>query len=421
MAKIQSLRGMQDCLPQDSSRFRFVENMLAHTSNTFGYREIRLPILESTDLFKRSIGTTTDIVEKEMYSFEDFNGSSICMRPEGTAGCVRASIEHGLVGSQHRFWYSGPFFRHERPQKGRFRQFHQFGVEAFGMPAPEIDIELIMLCSNMWKALQIKSPTLQINSLGSHVERMSYRKALIDYFSKYSEKLDEDCKRRIETNPLRILDSKNPDLQEIILDSPKLIKHLEKDSLQQFDAVQRILTDNKIPYEVNPHLVRGLDYYNNLVFEWVVDKQRAQGSICAGGRYDTLIEQLGGKPSPAAGFAIGLERLLDVVSDKLIIPAQCHIYIAAVGTKAIFHSHNLAYTLRKEFPDLGIQLNCNGGSFKAQLKRADKANAEISLLIGDEELDANSISIKHLQNDKPQKKVLAQDLKKEIKSIFTNK
>ena len=401
--KIQAIRGMHDILPEHTPRWQYVESVLRRVMGAYGYQEIRLPIVEKTDLFKRSIGEVTDIVEKEMYTFDDRNGDSLTLRPEGTAGCLRACLEHGLLYNQtQRLWYMGQMFRHERPQKGRYRQFHQLGVEAYGMPGPDIDAELILLSRRLWRALGIDSKLeLQINSLGTTEERHAYRAKLVEYFRDHVDRLDEDSRRRLETNPLRILDSKNPDLRAIIDQAPVLTDELDDASRNHFQSLRERLNDAGVAYVVNPRLVRGLDYYSRTVFEWVTQSLGAQGTVCAGGRYDGLIEQLGGKESTAVGFALGMERLIDLLDqpERHDAAAAPHAYLIAVGELAESSATGMAERLRDALPQLRLQSNCGAGSFKSQFKRADKSGAAVALILGDDEARDQTISVKSLRED----------------------
>ena len=399
--KIQAIRGMHDILPDQSPRWQHVEAVLRRVMGAYGYREIRLPIVEKTELFKRSIGEVTDIVEKEMYTFDDRNGDSLTLRPEGTAGCLRACLEHGLLHNQiQRLWYTGPMFRHERPQKGRYRQFHQLGVEAYGMAGPDIDAELILLCRRLWRELGIGDKLeLQINSLGTAEERLAYREKLVEYFRGHYEKLDEDSRRRLEANPLRILDSKNPDLREVIAGAPVLTEELNEASTAHFHDLRQMLEAAGVGYTVNPRLVRGLDYYSRTVFEWVTESLGAQGTVCAGGRYDGLIEQLGGKDSTAVGFALGMERLIDLLDapERFDAAVDPHAYLIAVGEEAERQAAKLAEDLRDALPALRLQMNSGGGSFKSQFKRADKSGAQVALILGDDEARDQTLSVKSLR------------------------
>lgn len=405
--KIQAIRGMHDILPEQTPRWQYVEAVLRQVMGAYGYREIRLPIVEKTELFKRSIGEVTDIVEKEMYTFDDRNGDSLTLRPEGTAGCLRACLEHSLLHNQtQRLWYMGQMFRHERPQKGRYRQFHQLGVEAYGMPGPDIDAELILLCRRLWRELGIdRKLELEINSLGTTEERLAYRQKLVDYFRGHYDRLDEDSRRRLETNPLRILDSKNPDLKDVIAGAPALLEELSETSRTHFEELRRRLDEAGIHYVVNPRLVRGLDYYSRTVFEWVTQALGAQGTVCAGGRYDGLIEQLGGKDSTAIGFALGMERLIDLLDnpERHDHAAGPHAYLIAVGELAESRAARVAESLRDALPKLRLQMNCGGGSFKSQFKRADKSAALVALILGDDEARDQTLSVKSLRNEEGQK------------------
>ena len=408
MAKqIQAIRGMNDCLPGDTQVWQKVENILRETVASFGYQEIRFPIVESTDLFKRSIGEVTDIVEKEMYTFADNNGDSLTLRPEGTAVCVRAGNQNGLLYNQEqRLWYMGPMFRHERPQKGRYRQFHQFGLETFGIASADIDAEVILLTAQLWQQFGISEHVrLELNSLGSNEARAQYRDALVAYLEQHIDALDEDSKRRMYSNPLRVLDSKNPDVQAVLVDAPKLSEHLDAESKEHFENLCERLDAAGVIYTVNEKLVRGLDYYNRTVFEWVTDSLGSQGTVCAGGRYDGLVEQLGGKATPAVGFAMGLERLvlmlqaLECVGD---IRRNADVYLAAMGDKASIQAPIIAAKLRAEVPGLRIMVHAGGANFKKQLKRADKSDALVALIIGEDELEQGVVTVKYLRERKEQ-------------------
>ena len=397
---IQAIRGMNDILPDQTPAWQYLEDSVRAVLHAYGYREIRLPILEKTELFQRSIGEVTDIVEKEMYTFEDRNGDSLTLRPEGTAGCVRAGIEQGLLyNQQQRLWYMGPMFRHERPQKGRYRQFHQIGVEVFGMAGPDIDAELILLTARIWRRLGIQDVCLQLNSLGTLEARGRYREALVDYLEQHRPALDEDSLRRLASNPLRILDSKNPAMQTVIEAAPRLGDYLDEESRLHFARLCALLDAAGLAYELNPRLVRGLDYYGKTVFEWVTTRLGAQGTVCAGGRYDGLVEYLGGRPTPAVGFAMGLERLIALLEESgVAFPSQApHAYIVTVGERAEAHGLVLADRLRDALPGLRVLLNGGGGSFKNQFKRADKSGAVLALILGDSELDAGQVGIKPLR------------------------
>lgn len=424
MAKtIQAIRGMNDCLPEISGTWQQVESVLRQVVGSYGYQEIRTPIVESTDLFKRSIGEVTDIVEKEMYTFEDRNGDSLTLRPEGTASCVRAGNEHGLLyNQQQRLWYLGPMFRHERPQKGRYRQFHQFGVEAYGLGGPDIDLEVILLSARLWKAFGISdSVTLQINTLGSNEARQHYRDALVEYLKARADKLDDDSLRRLETNPLRVLDSKNPQVQEAIADAPSLMDYLDEESKTHFETLCSQLTEAGIAFEVNPRLVRGLDYYNRTVFEWVTDSLGAQGTVCAGGRYDGLVEQLGGKATPAVGFAMGMERLVLLLT-TLHADAQdessADVYVTALGEDAQAYAVKVSETLRDNHPDVRVMMHCGGGNLKKQLKRADKTGAKLALILGSEEAQQNTVVAKPLRDSSEQQTIALQDIGSVLATIL---
>lgn len=419
--KVQAIRGMHDVLPGDSGLWQYLEKTVREVVGCYGYREIRFPIVEMTDLFKRSIGEVTDIVEKEMYTFEDRNGDSLTMRPEGTAGCVRACIENGLLHNQiQRLWYQGPMFRHERPQKGRYRQFHQVGVETYGLPGPDIDLELILMTNRLWQALGLDGLELQINTLGIPAERAAYRDVLIDYLRSHEARLDADSRRRLESNPLRVLDSKNPDMQGIIEEAPALADYLGDESRHHFETLCGGLEAAGISYRVNPRLVRGLDYYVLTVFEWVTTALGAQGTVCAGGRYDGLVEQLGGRSTPACGFAMGMERLIALLEDNPPSEAAvgADVYIVAVGEQASRHSLTLSETLRDQLPGRRVLTNCGGGGFKAQFKRADRSGAEIAVVLGDDELGRGEAGVKMLRQGTDQKQVDLAVLGSELASIL---
>lgn len=406
---------MNDCLPEVSGIWQQVESTLRQVVASYGYQEIRTPIVESTDLFKRSIGEVTDIVEKEMYTFEDRNGDSLTLRPEGTASCVRAGNEHGLLyNQQQRLWYMGPMFRHERPQKGRYRQFHQFGVEAYGLDGPDIDVEVILLSARLWKAFGISNHVkLQINSLGSNEARQAYRDALIAFLTARADQLDEDSRRRMTSNPLRVLDSKNPDVQKALEGAPSLLDHLDDESAQHFSLLCERLTQAGIEYEINPRLVRGLDYYNRTVFEWVTDSLGSQGTVCAGGRYDGLVEQLGGKATPAVGFAMGMERLvllLTTLEAQAQEPASADIYVTALGDEAAVYAMQVSEQLRDALSDCRVTTHCGGGNMKKQLKRADKTGAQLALILGSDEALNKQVTIKPLRSQQEQVTIALADL-----------
>ncbi len=414
MAKnIQAIRGMHDILPEQSGLWQFLEDKVRAVFDGYGYRELRTPILEPTELFRRSIGEVTDIVEKEMYTFEDRNGDSLTLRPEGTAGCVRAGIENGLLHNQtQRIWYRGPMFRHERPQKGRYRQFHQIGAEAYGFEGPDIDLEIILITHRFWQQLGLTDLELQINSLGSSEERLAYKSRLVEYLEAHREQLDEDSLRRLNSNPLRVLDSKNPDMAELIANAPSLMDFLGEASRSHFQALCDGLDRLNVGYRVNPRLVRGLDYYSRTVFEWVTTRLGAQGTVCAGGRYDGLVEQLGGRPTPGIGFAMGVERLvalLEEQSDRLALP-QLDAYLVLVGECAQGQGVLLGEQLRSRYPGLRLMVHCGGGSLKSQFKRADRSGARYALVLGEEEMEQNRIGIKPLREDLPQTQLSLDEL-----------
>lgn len=408
----QAIRGMNDILPAESALWQALETTAREVLAAYGYQEIRLPLVEKTELFARSIGEVTDIVEKEMYTFADRNGESLTLRPEGTAGCVRACIEHGLLHHQtQRLWYSGPMFRYEKPQKGRYRQFHQIGAEAYGMAGPDIDAELISLTARLWRRLGIRDVALQLNSLGSSTARAAYREQLVAYFTTRQGELDEDSLRRLQTNPLRILDSKHPAMQSVIAEAPSLLDHLDKESQTHFAALQDLLDRAGIAYAINPRLVRGLDYYSQTVFEWVTDTLGAQGTICAGGRYDGLIEQLGGSATGGIGFAMGLERLVAMLAAAGLpgVSNAPHAYLIAVGDAAQRAALALAERLRDAGPALRLRMNCGGGGFKAQFRRADHSSARFALILGEDEVNAGTVAIKPLREAQSPQITLPQD------------
>lgn len=415
MAKnIQAIRGMHDVLPEQTARWQFVEQHVRDVLGAYGYKEIRLPIVEKTELFKRSIGEVTDIVEKEMYSFDDRNGDSLTLRPEGTAGCVRACLEHGLLHNQiHRLWYYGQMFRYERPQKGRYRQFIQLGVETYGMADADIDAELIQLSYRLWQRLGISDTLeLQLNSLGTIEERAVYREQLVEYFNTHKKQLDEDSQRRLLSNPLRILDTKNPDMQALVEAAPKLMESLGAESKAHFKGLTDTLDSLSIAYTLNKRLVRGLDYYSKTVFEWVTTELGAQGTVCAGGRYDGLIEQLGGKPNHAVGFAMGMERILSLLENReeLINIKSIDVYMILVGEAAQKTGVVLAEKIRDSVPQIRLQMHCGSGSFKSQFKKADKSGADYALILADEEVLSNKVSIKFLRTDEEQRMVSIAEL-----------
>jgi histidyl-tRNA synthetase len=401
MSQIQPIRGMVDILPEDSSTWRAIETVLLDMAASYGYREIRVPIVERTELFKRSIGEVTDIVEKEMYTFDDRNDVSLTLRPEATAGIVRAGISNGLLHNQRRkLWCIGPMFRYEKPQKGRQRQFHQFDVEALGFAGPDVDAEMIVLTHRIWQALGMRDAVeLELNSLGTPESRAGYREKLTAYFEAHQDALDEDSRNRLHRNPMRILDSKNPAMKDLVAGAPVITDHLDDESAEHFMGLRRLLDEAGIKYRVNPRLVRGLDYYSRTVFEWVTDRLGAQGTVCAGGRYDGLVEQLGGKPTPAIGWALGLERLIELyrVCGGPNAQAGPDIYVVAVGDATLEPAFALTERLRNSHPRLRIELNCGGGSFKSQLKRADNSGARVALIIGETEVADEVAGIKLLR------------------------
>jgi histidyl-tRNA synthetase len=421
--QIQAIRGMNDCLPTESGLWQYVESSIRQVVASYGYQEIRTPIVESTDLFKRSIGEVTDIVEKEMYTFVDRNSDSLTLRPEGTASVVRAGNEHGLLyNQQQRLWYMGPMFRHERPQKGRYRQFHQFGVEVFGLAGPDIDAEVILLSARLWKKFGISEKvTLEINSLGSAEARVAYKEQLVAFLKTRESELDEDSLRRLKSNPLRVLDSKNPKVQSAIKDAPKLIDCLDEDSAKHFQGLCERLDNLGIQYRVNPALVRGLDYYNRTVFEWVTDSLGAQGTVCAGGRYDGLVEQLGGKATQGVGFAMGLERLvlmLQALELDKSLKSPVDIYVTAMDESVELYARHISETLRDDLPHIKVMNHCGGGNFKKQMKRADQSGASMALIIGQDEMASQQVAVKYLREQQPQETVSINELTDFTQKIF---
>lgn len=409
---LQAIRGMNDILPAQTPVWRYLEGTFAQLLDSYGYSEIRLPIVEYTELFARGIGEGTDVVDKEMYTFRDRNDESLTLRPEGTAGCVRAVLEHGLTGGgqAQKLWYTGPMFRYEKPQKGRYRQFHQIGVEVFNQPGPDVDAELIVLTARLWKQLGMsEAVTLQLNSLGSSEARARYRDALVAYLQQRFDQLDEDSQRRLTTNPLRILDSKNAQTQALLADAPTLHDYLDEESREHFDGLKARLDAAGIAYEINPKLVRGLDYYGRTVFEWVTDKLGAQGTVCAGGRYDGLVSQFGGKPTPGVGFAMGVERLVLLLETLDLVPATLnrppHAFICAFGEAAELAALGLAERLRDALPGLRLLVNAGSGSFKSQFKKADKSGAHFALILGEDELAGRVVGCKPLRDDSEQQSI----------------
>ncbi|MDX1345258.1 MAG: histidine--tRNA ligase [Sedimenticolaceae bacterium] len=420
MGKIQAIRGMHDILPDESWLWRHVEETMQAIFDSFGYQEIRTPILEQSQLFMRAIGEVTDIVEKEMYSFEDRNGDSLTLRPEGTAGVVRACIENGLLHNQtQRLWYRGPMFRHERPQKGRYRQFHQVGVEAFGFEGPDVDLEILLMTADMWQALGLSDVELQLNTLGTPDERARYRDRLVAYLEQHTDALDEDSKRRLHTNPLRVLDTKNPDMQPIVAEAPSLMEDLGEESLNHFEQLRTGLDKAGISYVVNERLVRGLDYYARTVFEWVTDRLGAQGTICAGGRYDGLVEQLGGKPACGIGFGMGIERVIALLQEqgKAESPDTADLYFVTAGSTAI-DAQCVAARLRDALPGVRLLVNCGGGGFKSQFKKADKSGARFALILGEDERDKGVIALKPLREGGEQQELPIEQLPDYMKGVL---
>ncbi|RKF15525.1 histidine--tRNA ligase [Alginatibacterium sediminis] len=425
MAKqIQAIRGMNDCLPDQTPAWQMLESVIRNTVASYGYSEIRMPVVESTDLFKRSIGEVTDIVEKEMYTFDDRNGDSLTLRPEGTASCVRAANQNGLLYNQEqRLWYMGPMFRHERPQKGRYRQFHQFGVEAFGLATADIDAEIIQLSARLWKQLGLAEHVrLEINSLGSNQARAVYRDALVAFLEANIEHLDEDSKRRMHTNPLRVLDTKNESLKVILQDAPRLSEYLDQESQEQFKLLCQLLDSAGIAYQINESLVRGLDYYNRTVFEWVTDSLGAQGTVCAGGRYDGLVEQLGGKATPGVGFALGMERLVLLLEhfellENLPKPVDVYVIYSGEGTQTAAFA--LAEQIRDNLLSLRVMVHCGGGNFKKLFKKADRSGAKVALVIAEDELSKQQVTIKYLREEQAQQSIEMSSVSEYLETLFS--
>jgi len=409
---LQAIRGMNDLLPEQTPLWRYFEGAVASLLDGYGYRQIRMPIVEFTELFKRSIGEVTDIVEKEMYTFEDRNGDSLTLRPEGTAACVRAVLEHGLAGGgqTQKLWYIGPMFRHERPQKGRYRQFHQIGVEVFNIDGPDIDAELIVLTWRLWGLLGIRDAVkLELNSLGTSAARAVYRDALVEFLTAHADQLDEDSRRRMGSNPLRVLDSKSPETQAVLVNAPKLVDYLDEESRVHFEGLKARLDAAGVPYVINPKLVRGLDYYSKTVFEWVTDQLGSQGTVCAGGRYDGLVEQMGGKPTPGVGFAMGIERLVLLLETLGKVPAEIartvDVYLCAFGEQAELAALGLSERLRDQLPNLRLQVNAGAGSVKSQFKKADKSGALYALILGEDELAQQVVGCKPLRGQGEQQSI----------------
>lgn len=423
MNALRSIRGMNDVLPADARHWQFLEATVQQVLTSYGYGEIRLPLVESTALFSRSIGEVTDIVEKEMYSFEDRNGESLSLRPEGTAGCVRAAIQHNLLNTPCRLWYRGPMFRYERPQKGRQRQFHQIGAEVFGYATPDADAELLLLLARLWRDLGLADVVrLEINSIGSGEARRAYRQALVEYLGARRSELDDDSQRRLESNPLRILDSKNADTQALLDEAPALADYLDDESREHFAVLQSLLDAAGIAYEINPRLVRGLDYYNRTVFEWVTDALGAQGTVCAGGRYDGLVEQLGGKATPGIGWAMGIERLLLLLEARDALPAEDapEVFVIAMGDDALRHAMAQVDALRRAHPGLGIVQQLGGGSFRSQMKKADRSGASLALLWGEDEVSAREVTVKPLRGNGEQIRVAETELGHQLSKLLND-
>ncbi len=430
MSNLRAIKGMSDIFPDETSHWQHLEATVRQVMSTFGYGEVRFPIVEHTELFKRSIGEVTDIVEKEMYSFPDRNGESLTLRPEGTAGCVRAAIQQGILNTPQRLWYTGPMFRYERPQKGRYRQFHQVGFEAFGVATPDMDAELILLTARLWRALGIAdSVELQLNSIGSSEARNRYRSALVSYLEQHVDTLDEDSQRRLHSNPLRILDSKNPDTQALLDSAPSLIDFLDEESAQDFSRLRELLDAAGLAYTINPRLVRGLDYYNKTVFEWVTNRLGAQGTVGGGGRYDGLVEQLGGKATPAVGFAMGMERLVLLLEELGVaaeVSPRADIYVVSAGIEAQTKAFAVVEFLRDTLPHCKIVQHVGGGSIKSQMKKADKSGAQVALIWGEDEVAAQTVTLKTLraQDDATQRTaqqtVAISELEAVLKTAFTS-
>lgn len=417
---IQAIRGMHDVVPEEVVYWQHLESVIRNLVAQYHYQEIRFPIVELTELFARTVGDVTDIVEKEMYTFLDRNGDSLSLRPEGTAGCVRAGIQQGLLYNQiQRLWYLGPMFRHERPQKGRCRQFHQFGIEAFGMQGPDIDVEQILLMKRLWQTLGLQNQVeLQVNSLGTPASRTVYRQALVTYYQKHFHELDEDSQRRLELNPLRILDSKNSVTIEINRQAPKLLDYLDEGSRQHFENFCQLLTNLGVAYNINPNIVRGLDYYCYTVYEWVTTQLGAQGTVCAGGRYDGLAQELGGKPTPGVGFAMGLERVVLLLQQHRELLQTPHAVMVLMGEAAVVQGMKIAEQLREAYPWLRLDLNLSAGGFKTQFKRADKSGARFALIIGQDELNAHKITLKDLRTDAEQQQISFSELTVYLEGVY---
>ncbi len=418
--KIQTVRGMQDLLPEKQEIYSFVTDKVAEVLHAYGYRQIGLPLLESTNLFERTVGEATDIVEKEMYTFEDRGGDSITLRPEGTAGCVRLANQHGLLFNQvQRLWYCGPMFRYERPQKGRYRQFEQIGAECFGMPGPDIDAELILMLARIWEQLGVSDEVeLELNTMGTGESRARYREALVGYLMPHRGELDEDSQRRLETNPLRILDSKDERTKAVLEGAPPLSDYLDDESREHFDGVLRLLDVKQQRYRVNPRIVRGLDYYNKTVFEWVTGSLGSQGTVCGGGRYDGLVEEVGGRATPAVGFAMGLDRLALMLEAQFEHRALADVYVASAGESARQEALLLAEQVRDRFAGLRVMTHCGDGKFKAQMKRADASGARVALVLGEDEIARGEVGVKHLRDEGQQVDVKLSALNEYLDKVF---
>jgi histidyl-tRNA synthetase len=423
MSAIQAIRGMRDLLPADSATWQSVEAVLRDILNSYGYREMRIPLVEQTELFRRSIGEVTDIVEKEMYTFDDRNSVSLTLRPEATAGIIRAGITNGLLhNQQQKIWTTGPMFRYEKPQKGRYRQFHQFDVEALGFEGPDVDAELIIITARIWKALKIDAVELELNSLGTPESRSGYKRALAEYFGQHQDRLDEDSRNRLDRNPMRILDSKNPEMRPLIEAAPMITDYLDEASERHFEELRSLLDRAGIAYRVNPRLVRGLDYYARTVFEWVTDRLGSQGAVCAGGRYDGLVEQLGGKPTPAIGWAIGMERLVELfqLSGGEAASGDPDVYVVAAGEGVVEPAFEVVERLRDTMPALKVEMNCGGGSFKTQMKRADRSGALVALVLGELEISGQTVGIKPLRKKADQVSVGWSELGESLAKYFVD-
>jgi histidyl-tRNA synthetase len=419
--RIQAVRGMNDILPEETAVWQHVEDRAREVLEAYGYGEIRPPLIERTELFQRSIGEVTDIVEKEMYTFLDRSGDSLTLRPECTASMVRAAVEHSLLrGQVQRLWAIGPMFRYERPQKGRYRQFHQIDVEVFGAPGPEIDAELILLTARLWRRLDLSGLRLELNSLGTRPVQAAYRDHLVEYFSRHCQQLDDDSRRRLQSNPLRILDSKNPELQTLIEAAPKLIDHLDDESRAHFDELQAILEASGLSFCINPRLVRGLDYYTRTVFEWVTERLGAQGAVCGGGRYDNLVADIGGEPTPATGFAIGMERLVALLKTTGVQPAVRgpHVCLLALGREATQTGCSLAERLRERLPRLRLVVDGGEGSLRSKLRRADRSGARLALILGEDEVRERCASIKDLRGEAQQMRILQSELESYLEPLL---